>query len=330
MRRLIIQIPCLNEAETLPQTLADLPRHVEGFDEVKWLVIDDGSNDETAEVARQNGVDYVLQLGRRMGLARAFSEGLEYCLGLGADVVVNTDADNQYAASCIPDLLRPILDGKALIVVGERPITEIASFSPLKKLLQRFGSWVVRKVSRTEIPDAVSGFRAFHADAAIQIKIFSNFSYTLETIIQAGLRSIPMTSVPIAVNPVTRPSRLVVTTWHFVFRSAITTIRMFIIYAPVRFFLILSMLTILPAMLLWVRFLVFYVIGYGTGHIQSLILSSVLAGIAGIFGLAALMGDLMAANRKMLEEVRIMLRRRELNEVRVCGKGASEPKRRIA
>jgi glycosyltransferase involved in cell wall biosynthesis len=293
--------------------LGDLPRKVEGFDTVKWLVVDDGSTDRTAEVARECGADYVLSLGHRQGLARAFSAGLEFALRAGADVIVNTDADNQYSASSIPDLVRPILERRALIAIGTRPINEISSFSLSKKFLQRFGSWVVRVVSGTTIPDAPSGFRAMHAEAAIQLKVFNRFTYTLETIIQAGRKNIPIVSVPIRVNPtVHRPSRLISTMPGYIFRSAVTIVRVFIVYAPLRFFALLAAMAFLPALLLWVRFLYFYLVGIGNGHIQSLVFAGALVGIAAVLGLAGIVADLMATNRMLLEDIRIMLIRREL------------------
>jgi glycosyltransferase involved in cell wall biosynthesis len=314
MRLLLIQIPCLNEEASLPTTLKALPRKVEGFDAVRWLVIDDGSTDRTVKVAHEYGADYVLSLNHRQGLARAFSAGLEFSLRAGADVIVNTDADNQYSADCIPDLVRPILLKKAQIVIGSRPIEDIQTFSPLKKWLQSLGSWIVRTVSGTTIPDAPSGFRAIHKDAAIQLKIFNRYTYTLEMIIQAGLRNIPITAVPIRVNPEMRPSRLISNMFGYVLRSAITTTRVFITYAPLRFFSILAGAALLPAIFLWVRFIYEYMTGGGHGHIQSLILSSSFVAVAGILGLAGVIGDLMATNRQLLEDIRVMLIRRKLTD----------------
>jgi glycosyltransferase involved in cell wall biosynthesis len=213
-KKLVIQIPCLNEAATLPATLRELSRLVPGFDSVEWLVIDDGSIDGTAAVARSCGVDHVLRLDHNQGLARAFMAGIEYALKMGADVIVNTDGDNQYSAASIPDLVRPIIEKRALMVVGARPIAEIEHFSPIKKFLQRFGSWVVRAASGAEIADAPSGFRAIHRDAAVRLKVFSQYTYTLETIIQAGRKGIPVVSVPIEVNGFMRPSRLISSLSH--------------------------------------------------------------------------------------------------------------------
>jgi hypothetical protein len=239
--------------------------------------------------------------------------GLEFALRAGADVILNTDADNQYSAASIPDLVRPILEKRAQIVIGARPIGEIDQFSPLKKLLQCLGSWMVRAVSGTDIPDAPSGFRAIHKDAAIQLKVFNRYTYTLETIIQAGLRSIPIVSIPIKVNGVHRPSRLISSMPGYVLRSAITTIRVFIIYAPLRFFALLAATALLPALFLWLRFLFFFLSGMGQGHVQSLILASALVGVAAILGLAGVIADLLAANRMLLEDIRVMTIQHELH-----------------
>ena len=303
-KKLVIQIPCLNEAETLPQTLKDLPRHVPGFDAVEWLVVDDGSTDATPRVAAAEGVDHVLLLGYHQGLARAFMAGLEHSLKLGADVIVNTDADNQYSAACIPDLVRPILEGRALIVVGSRPISEIEHFSPAKKLLQRIGSWVVKLVSQTKIEDATSGFRAIHRDAAVQLNVFGRYTYTLETIIQAGRKNIPMASVPVRVNPDLRPSRLIKSVKGYVGRSAMTILRIFIVYKPLRFFFGVALLLAVPAILFISRFLILYFIGQGGGHIQSLVLAGALLALSGLAAMGGVLADLVATNRLLLEDVR--------------------------
>jgi len=310
---LIIQIPCLNEAETLPSTMACLPRQVEGCSEVKWLVVDDGSTDATVEAAWRCGADYVLSLGRRHGLAEAFSAGLAFALRAGADIIVNTDGDNQYCSSGITDLVRPIIEKRADMVVGSRPIIEIADLPMWKKALQNFGSWVVRIVSQTDVPDAPSGFRAFSREMAIQTRLFARYSYTLETIIQAGLKNLRVVSVPITVNPVTRPSRLIKNIPSFILHSAVIILRVFVIYAPMRFFSVLAVITLVPSLLLWLRFLWSYILYNGHGHVQSLILSSILLGITGVFLLAGIVGHLMAANRVLLEEIRAMLIRRELD-----------------
>jgi glycosyltransferase involved in cell wall biosynthesis len=304
MRRLIIQIPCLNEAATLPTALAHLPRAVEGFDEVQWLVIDDGSEDGTAEVARAHGVDHVIRFEQNRGLARAFTAGLEQALHLGADVIVNTDADNQYEAADIPKLVQPILDGRALMVVGERPISQIETFSPVKKLLQRLGTWVVRLVSRTTIRDAPSGFRAIHRDAAVMLNVFNDYTYTLETIIQAGLRGIPTASVPIRVNKDLRPSRLIRSIPRYIYRSTGTILRVFLIYRPFRFFMILAALTALPGIVFILRFLYFFALNDGGGHVQSLTLSAGLLAIAAMLAVCGILADLLATNRILLEDIR--------------------------
>ncbi|MFD2056920.1 glycosyltransferase family 2 protein [Mesorhizobium calcicola] len=305
MSKLIIQIPCLNEEGTLAVTLADLPRQVAGFDAVEWLVIDDGSTDRTVEVARENGVDHVVSLPHNQGLAKAFMTGIETALKLGADVIVNTDADNQYDASCIPDLVRPILEKKAQIVIGARPISEIEHFSPVKKFLQKLGSFVVKLASGTTVPDAPSGFRAIHRDAAIQLNVFNRYTYTLETIIQAGRRNIPITSVPIRVNGDLRPSRLVKSIPSYVRRSLITVVRIFIVYSPLRFFSVCAAIVAAPGLIMVVRFLFHYWMGEGSGNIQSLVLSSALLALAGILAMSGVISELVAVNRQLLEEIRI-------------------------
>lgn len=316
MRKLLIQIPCYNEEESLPRTLAALPRQLAGFDRVEWLVIDDGSTDRTVEVARRCGVDHVVSLPRNHGLARAFMAGLEASLKAGADVIVNTDADGQYDATSIPDLVAPILAGRAQIVVGERPIMSVHEFSLVKKWLQRLGSAVVKLASNTQVPDAPSGFRAFHAEAALRLCVFSDYTYTLETIIQAGRKNIAITSVPVGVHPVERPSRLVRSIPSYVRRSLLTIVRIFILYKPARFFFFLGTLLLLPAVALGVRFLVHYLTDGGQGRIQSLILAAILAVTAMIVYAAGLVADLTAANRVLLEEVRMRLLRAEVGEAR--------------
>ena len=301
--KLIIQIPCFNEAATLPATLADLPRSVPGFDEVEWLVIDDGSADETRRVARDHGVDHVVGHTSNQGLARAFMTGLDACLQRGADVIVNTDADNQYKAAGIPALVAPVLDGSADIVVGERPIRIIRHFSPVKKALQKLGSWAVRMASKTAIPDAPSGFRAISRAAAQRLVVFSDYTYTLETIIQAGHKNIAITSVPVEVNEDLRPSRLVTSIWSYVTRSLVTIVRVFIIYRPFRFFATLAAVCFLAGFAIGVRFLVFYVTGDGSGHVQSLLLATLLMGAGFQLFVVAFVADLLAANRKLLEEL---------------------------
>ena len=302
--KLIIQIPCFNEAETLAITLAALPRQVAGFDRVEWLIIDDGSRDDTVRVARENGVDHVVRHTRNRGLAYAFMTGIEAALQLGADVIVNTDADNQYNADDIPALTAPIVAGTADIVVGARPIATIEHFSLAKKLLQKLGSWVVRTASRTDIPDAPSGFRAVSRNAASQMIVFSEYTYTLETIIQAGQRNMAITSVPIRVNGDLRPSRLVKSIPSYIRRSIATIIRIFVIYRPFRFFGWIGLVLFGAGFVLGLRFLYYYFSGDGGGHIQSVILSAVLLGMGFQTFLIAFVADLLAANRKLLEDIR--------------------------
>jgi glycosyltransferase involved in cell wall biosynthesis len=316
MRKLLIQIPCFNESQTLPQTLAALPRSVPGFDAVEWLIIDDGSSDGTADTARKLGVDHVVALPHNQGLARAFMAGIEACLKAGADVIVNTDADNQYDASAIPQLVRPIVEGRAQIVIGERPIMKIEGFSFIKKLLQRLGSWAVTIASRTHIPDAPSGFRAIHREAALRICVFNDYTYTLETIIQAGRKNIPITSIPVAVNAATRPSRLVKSIPSYVRRSLLTIVRIFVLYKPLRFFMTVGTLVLIPGIAIGVRFLVAYFEDRGEGHIQSLILAAVLIVTAVVIFAAGIIADLVAANRVLLEEVRMRLLRAEVADAR--------------
>ncbi|WP_299851905.1 glycosyltransferase family 2 protein [uncultured Roseovarius sp.] len=302
--KLVVQIPALNEEETLAEAIAAIPRSIPDISAVEVLVIDDGSTDRTVEIAWAAGADHVLQMSSHVGLARAFSAGIEHALALGADVIVNTDADNQYCADDIPALISPILKRQAQIVVGARPITEIECFSPLKKALQRLGSWVVRLASKSEIPDAPSGFRAYSRDAAARLCVINTYTYTLETIIQAGRKHIPMTSVPVRVNTVTRPSRLFNGVREYVTRSARTILRVFVIYAPLRFFLSLSAIFALPGLFGVGRFLYFYATNGGAGHVQSLVLSGVLMAMATIMFAVGILADLIATNRNLLEDVR--------------------------
>jgi glycosyltransferase involved in cell wall biosynthesis len=302
--KLIIQIPCFNEAQTLSVTLSALPRTVPGFDSVEWLIIDDGSQDNTAEVAKAHGVDHVVRHTGNKGLARAFMTGLDACLSLGADVIVNTDADNQYNADDIPVLTQPILQHRAELVIGARPIATIEHFSPGKKLLQKLGSWVVRVASKTDISDAPSGFRAMSREAAQRLMVFSDDTYTLETIIQAGQKNLTTTSVPIRVNEDLRPSRLVKSIPSYIKRSIITIVRIFIIYRPFSFFGTIGAVLFGAGFLIGLRFLWKYLGGEGGGHIQSLILASVLLGMGFQTLLIAFVADLLSANRKLLEDIR--------------------------
>ena len=305
--KLIIQIPCFNEAETLHLALAALPRAVLGFDSVEWLIIDDGSSDNTLDVAKRCGVDHIVSHPYNQGLAKAFMTGVDACLFLGADVIVNTDADNQYNADDIPALTKPILEGKAEIVVGARPITEIEHFSPVKKFLQKLGSFVVRIASHTDIPDAPSGFRAMSRASAARLMVYNKYTYTLETIIQAGQTGIPITSVPVRVNKDLRPSRLVKSILSYVKRSILTIIHILILYRPFHFFMMIGSLLFLSGLITGIRFLLYYFTGEGDGHIQSLILGGILLTTGGGTWVMAIIGSLLAANRRLLEEIRLNL-----------------------
>lgn len=300
-------MPCYNEAETLSIALGALPKKVEGFDVVEYLVIDDGSRDNTATIAKQWGVHHVIQHTKNQGLARAFMTGINAGLAAGADVIVNTDADNQYEAQDIPKLVAPILEKRADIVIGARPISDIEHFSWSKKLLQKIGSWVVRTASRTSIPDAPSGFRAYSRFAAQNMVVFSEYTYTLETIIQAGQKNMAIISVPIRTNADLRPSRLVKSIASYVRRSIGTIIRIYAIYRPMRFFGSIGGVLFGLGFILGLRFLYFFFHGDGNGHIQSVILAAVLMVIGFQTILVAFMADLLAANRKLSEEIRLLL-----------------------
>ena len=300
--KLIIQIPCYNEEATLATTLGQLPRDLPGVDKVEWLVIDDGSTDRTAEVARTHGVDHVVTHPKNLGLAGAFVTGLEACLTRQADIIVNLDGDNQYCADCIGDLIRPILEGRAEIVVGARPIEEIKHFSKLKKAMLKAGSWAVRLASGTDIPDAPSGFRAFSREAAMRMRVYSSYTYTLETIIQAGLRGMSIVWVPIRTNSPMRPSRLIRSIPSYVLRSIMTIVRIFVVYRPFRFFFAIGAFLFLLGTLVGLRFLWFYLTAGGTGHVQSLILASILIGIGFQTLMVAFVADLLSVNRRLAEE----------------------------
>lgn len=306
--KLIIHIPCYNEEDTIGYTLSQLPRQIDGFNKVEWIITDDGSTDNTIEEARKHGIDHILHLSKNKGLAKAFMAGINRCLDLGADVIVNTDADNQYNADDIESLVRPILDEDAELVVGRRPIDQIEHFSTIKKKLQRIGSWVVRKVSRTEIPDAASGFRAFSRSAAMQFNVFNEYTYTLEMIIQAGQKGMSIQSVPVRVNDDLRPSRLVKSNSSYIFRSIMTIIRIFVVYKPFSFFMTLGVTAFGIGFLIGVRFLFFFFTEGGEGHIQSLILASILLSMGFQTILVAFLADLMAVNRKLSEEIQHKLR----------------------
>jgi glycosyltransferase involved in cell wall biosynthesis len=312
--KLIIQIPCYNEAETLSVTLKDLPRQVEGFDVVELLIINDGSTDNTVEIARANGVKHIVSFPKNQGLAKVFIAGLDECLKQGADVIVNTDADNQYNAEDIPLLVKPILEGKADIVVGARPINEIDHFSPVKKILQRIGSWVVRFASKTDIPDAPSGFRAISREAALHLNVFNDYTYTLETIIQAGQKNMSIVFVPIRVNGELRPSRLVKSVSSYVRKSILTIVRIFVVYKPFLFFMTAGVLLTCSGLLIGLRFLYLYFTQDTAGHIQSLILAAILIGIGFQTMLVAFLADLQAVNRRLLEDIQYRLRKKEHDE----------------
>jgi glycosyltransferase involved in cell wall biosynthesis len=310
--KLIIQIPCFNEEAQLPGTLADLPREVEGFDRVEWLIIDDGSTDRTIAVAREHGVDHIVRLTNNKGLAAGFQAGLDACLKLGADVIVNTDADNQYYAGDIPKLVAPIVAGHADMVVGDRQVETIEHFSPLKVSLQKLGSWVVRQASGTQVPDTTSGFRAYNREAALQMAVVSRYTYTLETIIQAGKLLVATDHVPIRTNPKTRESRLFPSMWSYVRRNALAIFRIYSQYEPMRIFWSLAAIIGLIAVVVWARYLYFYIDGDGAGHVQSLILGAVLFNAALLLWALGVLGDLMHANRLMQQRVFERVRRIEL------------------
>lgn len=304
--KLIIQIPCYNEAETLAIALNALPRKVEGFDRVEWLIINDGSTDETVKVAKESGVDYIVNFKNNQGLAKGFMAGIKECLKQGADVIVNTDADNQYEAQDIPKLVQPILENRAEYVIGERPISQTSHFSPIKKMLQKLGSWVVRRASKTDVPDAPSGFRAMSKECALSLNVYNNYTYTLETIIQAGQKNIAITSVSIRTNEDLRPSRLLSSIPSYIKKSVITIIRIFVVYKPFRFFMTISAVLLSLGLLLGLRFMYFYFMGDGSGHMQSVILSGVLLGMGFQTGLIAFVADLLAVNRKLLEDLKVL------------------------
>jgi glycosyltransferase involved in cell wall biosynthesis len=311
--KLIIQIPCLNEEDQLPTTLADLPRQVEGFDEVEWLIIDDGSTDRTIEVAKAHGVDHIVRLTNNKGLATGFQAGLDACLKLGADVVVNTDADNQYKASDIPKLVHPILQGRADMVVGDRVVESIEHFSPLKKALQKLGSAVVRRASETDVPDTTSGFRAYNREAAIQVQVVSKYTYTLETIIQAGKMLIAVDHTPIGTNEKTRESRLFKSMGAYVRRNTVSIFRIYSMYEPLRVFMTAAAIVGLAAAIIWARFLYFYVVeDEGAGHVQSLILGAVLFIAAVQLAALGIVGDILAGSRILQQRILERVRRVEL------------------
>jgi glycosyltransferase involved in cell wall biosynthesis len=301
--KLIIQIPCYNEENSLGVTLSALPSAIPGVDVVERLIIDDGSTDRTVEVALSHGVEHIVRFSRHQGLAKAFIAGLEASLKAGADIIVNTDADNQYSADDMPKLIEPILSGRAEIVVGSRSIADIEHFSPLKKFLQKMGSWAVRLASRTDIPDVPSGFRAISREAAMKLNVFNEYTYTLETVIQAGQKNMAITSVPVRTNEDLRPSRLVKSIPTYIRRSVITIIRIFMTYKSFEFFAYPGMIVFGLGLLLGLRFLCHYIASGGVGHVQSVILAALLMGIGSSLFVVGLVADLISVNRKLLEKL---------------------------
>ena len=311
MMKLIIQIPCYNEAETLEIALNALPKQIEGIDEIEYLIIDDGCTDNTVEVARNWGVHHIVSFTRNKGLAKGFMAGLDACLRNGADIIVNTDADNQYCADDIPKLIGPILEHKADIVIGERPIDETEHFSWLKKKLQHFGSWVVRKASHTDIPDAPSGFRAFSREAAMRINVINDYTYTLETIVQAGRNKMAIMSVPIRTNPELRKSRLFHSMFGYIKKSVLTIFRALMMYKPLYCFTIVAAVPTIIGLLIGIRFLIYYFAGGGSGHTQSLMLACTLLIIGFMTFVIGMLADVISANRKILEDVQYRIKRTE-------------------
>lgn len=310
--KLIIQIPCLNEENSLPITLAALPKQIDGIDEIEILIINDGSTDRTVEVARELGVKNIVSFSRNKGLAKAFIAGLNKSLELGADIIVNTDADNQYCADDIQKLVKPILENRADIVIGSRPVNKIKHFSFLKKFLQNLGSTVMRCISSTTVKDAPSGFRAFSRNAAMQMNVFDNYTYTLETIIQAKAKGLTIENVEINVNPELRKSRLFSNMFIYIIRSIFTMLRMFVVYRPFRFFIIIGLLFLLTGTVLGGRFVYYFLTGSGQGHVQSLILASILLLTGVQVSLIAVLSELISINRKLLENIQNMVKKSDL------------------
>ena len=315
--KLIIQIPCYNEAETLEVALNDLPRRLDGIETIEYLIVNDGSADNTVEVARKWGVHHIVSFKQNKGLAKGFMAGLDGCLRNGADIIVNTDADNQYCAEDIATLIRPILNGEADMVIGARPIDETEHFSFIKKKLQHLGSWAVRRASNTDIPDAPSGFRAFSREAAMRINVVNDYTYTLETIVQAGREKIAITSVPVRTNEELRPSRLFHSIWGYVKKSMITILRAYMMYKPLKCFTYLASVPMLIGLLIGFRFLYYMALGNSPGHIQSLILGCTLIIIGFLTFMIGLVADVIAANRKLLQDTQYHVRRAEYDALYV-------------
>lgn len=314
--KLIIQIPCYNEADTLEIALNDLPKQLEGIDEIEYLIINDGSKDKTVEVAQKWGVHHVVNFKQNKGLARGFMAGLDGCLRNGADIIVNTDADNQYCAQDIQKLIDPILNGEADYVIGARPIDQTEHFSWIKKKLQHFGSWVVRKASNTDIPDAPSGFRAMSRECALRINVVNDYTYTLETIVQAGRERFAITSVPVRTNSELRPSRLFHSILGYVKKSMLTILRAYMMYKPLKCFSLLSLVPILVGLIYIFRFLFFSIQGFGGGHVQSLILGSTLLIVGFLTFMIGLVADVISANRRILQDTQYHVRKMELTKER--------------
>lgn len=317
--KLIIQIPCYNEAKTLTIALDALPKHIDGIDEIEYLIINDGSDDETEEIARKWGVQHIVHFKRNLGLAKGFLAGLDLSLRNGADIIVNTDADNQYCGEDIEKLVRPIIQKKADIVIGERPINEIEDFSWIKKKLQRLGSWFVRAASRTDIPDAPSGFRAFSRHAAMKMNVNNEYTYTLETIVQAGRNKMAIMSVPIRTNPELRKSRLMKSMYAYIKKSVLTVLRAFLMYRPLQVFTVIGAIFLLGGMAIGLRFLYYYFTDGGSGHIQSLILAMMLIIIGVQTVLLGLQADVISANRKLLEDIQFRVKKLEFGMLNVDG-----------
>lgn len=332
--KLIIQIPCFNEEKTLELAYNDLPRHIDGIDTIEYLIIDDGSKDKTAEKARELGFHHIVSFKQNKGLAKGFMAGIDACLHLGADIIVNTDADNQYCGADIEKIVRPILDEKADIVIGERPIDDTEHFSWKKKKFQHLGSWVVRVASNTDIPDAPSGFRAYSRDAAMRLNVINEYTYTLETIIQAGHNKVAMTSVPIRTNAETRPSRLFSSMWRYMKRSSTVITRSFMMYRPLKFFSTIGIILLVLGAVLGIRYLVYMFMGDGDGHVQSLILTAILVMMGFQTITIGLLGDTIAANRKILEDVQYRVRKIECgnpenkNSISIYSSTASEKEKK--
>ena len=314
MKKLIVQIPCLNEAQTLPTTLADVPRVIPGIDSVEILVVDDGSRDGTADVARLHGADYIVRFPRRKGLAAAFTAGIDACVKLGADIIVNTDGDNQYVGADIPALIGPLLRGEADVVIGDREVQDLVHMSAMRKRLQWLGSWVVRQVSDTKVPDTTSGFRAYTREAALRMTIVSDFTYTLESIIQAGKKRMAIAHVPIRSNPRVRPSRLFSSVWTYIKASGATIIRIYATYEPLKVFGLAGLVVFAGGLAVSLRFVYFYLVGEGLGHVQSLILAAVLLIVGFQIALIGLVADVISGNRKLLEDLLYRVRRMELRQ----------------